>query len=95
MRFRRNSLPTILQNILYKIFLSKQVHTHDTAGTGVASMLAAAKAGADAVDAATDAMLAPLRYVNFQCNMPCMPRVPIHTMLADTPALYAIWSGSQ
>ena len=32
------------------------VHTHDTAGTGVASMLAAATAGADAVDAATDAM---------------------------------------
>lgn len=32
------------------------VHTHDTAGTGVASMLAAAHAGADAVDAATDAM---------------------------------------
>lgn len=32
------------------------VHTHDTAGTGVASMLACAKAGADAVDAACDAM---------------------------------------
>lgn len=32
------------------------VHTHDTAGTGVASMIACAKAGADAVDAATDAM---------------------------------------
>lgn len=32
------------------------VHTHDTAGTGVASMLAAAKAGADVVDAAIDAM---------------------------------------
>jgi pyruvate carboxylase len=32
------------------------VHTHDTAGTGVASMLACAHAGADAVDAATDAM---------------------------------------
>eukprot|EP00953_Heterococcus_sp_UTEX-ZZ885_P031629 16583-Heterococcus_DN1.PRE.4 len=32
------------------------VHTHDTAGTGVASMLAAANAGADAVDAAMDAM---------------------------------------
>jgi pyruvate carboxylase len=32
------------------------VHTHDTAGTGVASMLVAAHAGADAVDAATDAM---------------------------------------
>ena len=32
------------------------VHTHDTAGTGVASMLASAKAGADAVDCASDAM---------------------------------------
>ncbi|CAG8526782.1 15237_t:CDS:10, partial [Dentiscutata heterogama] len=32
------------------------VHTHDTAGTGVASMLAAAKAGADAVDVAIDSM---------------------------------------
>lgn len=32
------------------------VHTHDTAGTGVASMLACARAGADVVDAATDAL---------------------------------------
>ncbi|KAK0403441.1 hypothetical protein QR680_016917 [Steinernema hermaphroditum] len=32
------------------------VHTHDTAGTGVATMLEAAKAGADAVDAAVDSM---------------------------------------
>lgn len=32
------------------------VHTHDTAGSGVASMLAAAEAGADIVDAAIDAM---------------------------------------
>lgn len=32
------------------------VHTHDTAGTGVASMLACARAGADCVDACSDAM---------------------------------------
>jgi len=32
------------------------VHTHDTAGTGVASMLAAARAGADVVDCAIDPM---------------------------------------
>lgn len=32
------------------------VHTHDTSGSGVASMLAAAAAGADVVDAAIDAM---------------------------------------
>ena len=32
------------------------VHTHDTSGSAVASMIAAAQAGADAVDAAIDAM---------------------------------------
>ncbi|KAK3677782.1 pyruvate carboxylase [Recurvomyces mirabilis] len=32
------------------------VHTHDSAGTGVASMVACAEAGADAVDAATDSL---------------------------------------
>lgn len=32
------------------------VHTHDSAGTGVASMIACAQAGADAVDAATDSL---------------------------------------
>ena len=32
------------------------VHTHDTAATGVASMLAAHAAGADAVDVAVDSM---------------------------------------
>jgi pyruvate carboxylase len=32
------------------------VHSHDTAGTGVASMIAAIEAGADIVDCATDAM---------------------------------------
>lgn len=32
------------------------VHTHDTAGTGVASMLACAEAGADVVDVAIDSM---------------------------------------
>jgi pyruvate carboxylase len=32
------------------------VHTHDTAGSGLASMLAAAEAGADIVDVAIDAL---------------------------------------
>ena len=32
------------------------VHTHDTAGTGVATQLAAAEAGADCIDAAVDSM---------------------------------------
>lgn len=32
------------------------IHTHDSAGAGVASMVACAEAGADAVDAASDSM---------------------------------------
>jgi pyruvate carboxylase len=32
------------------------VHTHDTAGTGVASMIASIKAGADVVDCAIDSL---------------------------------------
>ena len=32
------------------------IHTHDTAGAGVASMLAAAEAGADVVDVAVDSL---------------------------------------
>lgn len=32
------------------------LHTHDTAGTGVANMIAAARAGVDAVDVAVDSM---------------------------------------
>ena len=32
------------------------MHTHDTAGTGVATQLACAQAGADIVDCAIDAM---------------------------------------
>jgi pyruvate carboxylase len=49
---------TLLIGSIRKEFpdLPIHVHTHDTAGTGVASMLACAKAGADVVDAASDAM---------------------------------------
>ena len=32
------------------------IHTHDTAGAGVASMLASAEAGADVVDVAVDSL---------------------------------------
>ena len=49
---------TLLVSALRKEFPSIpiHVHTHDTAGTGVASMLACAYAGADVVDVAIDAM---------------------------------------
>ncbi|KAF9182231.1 pyruvate carboxylase [Haplosporangium sp. Z 11] len=49
---------TILVGAIRKKFpnLPIHMHTHDTAGTGVASMLAAAAAGADIVDLAIDVM---------------------------------------
>lgn len=49
---------TLLVGSIRKEFpdLPIHVHTHDTAGTGVASMLACARAGADVIDAASDAM---------------------------------------
>ncbi|KAK4200192.1 putative pyruvate carboxylase [Triangularia verruculosa] len=49
---------TILIGTIRKKYpdLPIHVHTHDSAGTGVASMVACAMAGADAVDAATDSL---------------------------------------
>ena len=49
---------TILVGALRKKYpeIPIHVHTHDSAGTGVASMVACALAGADAVDAATDSL---------------------------------------
>jgi len=48
-----------LVNIGNHVFISDipiHVHTHDTAGAGVAAMLACYDAGADMVDAAVDSM---------------------------------------
>lgn len=49
---------TLLVSAIRKEYpnLPIHIHTHDTAGTGVISMVAAAKAGADAVDVAIDSM---------------------------------------
>ena len=49
---------TILIGAIRKKYpdLPIHVHTHDSAGTGVASMIACAQAGADAVDTATDSL---------------------------------------
>ena len=49
---------TLLVSAIRREFpnLPIHIHTHDTAGTGVISMVAAARAGADAVDVAIDSM---------------------------------------
>lgn len=61
---------TMLITALRKKFpdIPIHVHTHDTPGTGVASMLACAKAGADVVDVAIDSM-------SGATSQPCMGAV--------------------
>eukprot|EP00752_Nemacystus_decipiens_P003621 g3338.t1 len=57
------------------------VHTHDTAGTGVASMIAAAHAGADAVDVATDAMAGTTSQPSMGAFASSLARSPLDTGL--------------
>jgi pyruvate carboxylase len=54
----RPKAATLLIGSIRKAYpdLPIHVHTHDSAGTGVASMIACAEAGADVVDTATDSM---------------------------------------
>ena len=71
------------------------VHTHDTPGTGVASMLAAAEAGADVVDVAIDVSVYFILLVNIGGSVLPFPLVshsrvliaPVHTLRAHRPCL--------
>jgi len=67
------------------------VHTHDTAGAGVASMLAAASAGADIVDVAVDSMSGMTSQPSMGAVVASVERTPL-----DTGTLsYALLSGYQ
>ena len=77
------------------------VHTHDTAGTGVASMLAAAEAGADVVDVCTDAMagltsqpaigalVAAVQGTNLETDMDFEKILKLNTFWEQTRGLYS------
>jgi pyruvate carboxylase len=83
------------------------VHTHDTAGCGVASMLAAANAGADIVDAAIDAMsgltsqpslgalVANFRGTNLDTGIDLENLGPLNSYWEDVRALYAPFESGQ
>jgi pyruvate carboxylase len=83
------------------------VHTHDTAGSGVASMLAAAEAGADIVDAAIDAMsgmtsqpslgaiVANLRGTNLDTGIDLAQIGPLNTYWENVRSLYAPFESGQ
>lgn len=55
------------------------VHTHDTSGAGVASMLAAAEAGADIVDAAIDSMSGMTSQPSLGAIVTSVERTPLDT----------------
>jgi pyruvate carboxylase len=83
------------------------VHTHDTAGSGVASMLAAAEAGADIVDVAMDAMsgmtsqpslgaiAANLKGTDFDTGMDMAQIGPLNTYWENVRSLYAPFESGQ
>ena len=76
------------------------VHTHDTAGAGVAAMLAAADAGADVVDGAIDAMsgltsqpslgaiVANARGSSYATGLPLGALAPLNAYWEDVRASY-------
>ena len=55
------------------------VHTHDTAGAGVASMLAAAQSGADVVDVAVDSMSGMTSQPSMGALVASCERTPLDT----------------
>eukprot|EP00592_Proboscia_alata_P005794 CAMPEP_0194373550 /NCGR_PEP_ID=MMETSP0174-20130528/22030_1 /TAXON_ID=216777 /ORGANISM="Proboscia alata, Strain PI-D3" /LENGTH=1242 /DNA_ID=CAMNT_0039152713 /DNA_START=126 /DNA_END=3854 /DNA_ORIENTATION=+ len=83
------------------------VHTHDTSGSGVASMLAAAEAGADIVDAAMDAMsgltsqpslgaiAANMRNTPLETGMDMGKLAPLNTYWENVRSLYLPFESGQ
>jgi len=83
------------------------VHTHDTAGCGVASMLSAAQAGADVVDVAIDAMsgltsqpsmgavLANLRGSELDTGLDPDKITPLNTYWENVRAMYVPFESGQ
>lgn len=68
------------------------VHTHDTAGAGVASMLAAAEAGADVVDAAVDSMSGMTSQPSMGAIVAALQRTKLDTGLSlDSVSAYSAY----
>lgn len=69
------------------------VHTHDTSGAGVASMLAAAEAGADIVDVAVDSMSGMTSQPSMGAIVASVERTPLDTgvKLSNVHQYSAYW----
>ena len=83
------------------------VHTHDTAGSGVASMIAAAEAGADVVDSAIDGMsgltsqpslgaiVANMANTDFDTGIKSSDIAPLNTYWENVRQVYAPFESGQ
>ena len=73
------------------------VHTHDTAGTGVATVLAAAAAGADVVDGAVDSMAGTTSQPSLGAIVACTAGTPLDTGIdaASLARLASFWEGTR
>lgn len=69
------------------------VHTHDTAGAGVAAMLACAESGADVVDVAVDSMAGMTSQPSMGAVVACTKGTNLHT--GDRPHPLARHHGSK
>lgn len=68
------------------------VHTHDTSGAGVASMLACAEAGADVVDVAVDSMSGMTSQPSMGAVVASLERTPLQTEIdLDTVSKYSAY----
>ncbi len=69
------------------------IHTHDTSGAGVASMLACAEAGADVVDVAVDSMSGMTSQPSMGAVVASLQGNPLDTgfNLSDISAYSAFW----
>lgn len=68
------------------------VHTHDTSGAGVASMLACAEAGADVVDVAVDSMSGMTSQPSMGAVVASLERTPLQTEIdLDTISKYSAY----
>lgn len=87
--------------------LPLHIHTHDTAGTGVASMLACAESGAHVVDVATDAMSGMTSQPSMGAVVAALQNTPLDTGISlkdistindyweDVRGLYGPWESGQ
>ena len=69
------------------------IHTHDTSGAGVASMLACAQAGADVVDVAVDSMSGMTSQPSMGAIVASLQGTPLDTQfaLSDVSEYSAYW----